>query len=194
MRSNKRKVCVAVLCAAALCALACYHFSYPIKQDDETLAGHVREYYSRGADSRQDVAIVLYRGGVSVGNRTYYLVDFGEDFGYVCLERGLTGRYKISHLGSGSGSFRKGILADGKENVFLLGGRDIAQRIKKITVTVEGGDYEMDVPDHGGTFLVSAPVAGHIGQSYVHLEDIAFYDETGAEITGEYDLSGGGFG
>lgn len=189
---KKRYMVLIAILTAAVC-VAGYHNSYPIELNMVTLPNYISEFHNRGRNAGDKDTIMLYGSGVSVGNKEYYLLDVGEAFGYVALERGLTGRYKISHIGYGSGSFRKGIIENDERKYLLFAGRDPADEIRHISVEIQGFTYEMDVQRETSPFLFCIEIDDSITGLDLSLENIVFYDEEGNDITEMYDLSGGSF-
>lgn len=67
----------------------------------------------------------------------------------------------------------------------------MASQIFKIMVSIAGQTYELqaDAKDH---FLLCTEINSHAEDNYVDRNSITFYNEAGEDITGLYDLSGGG--
>lgn len=200
-------ILICLLCISALAA-ARWILSYPIKLNLATLPEYISQWYSRGQEPELRHGITLY-DGVELGNRSYYLLEIdegesGQQFGYVTLEKGPLGRYKILHMGYGGGSLFDGVIeADGKL-YFLLGGRDPGERIFRVTAVLGGQSYEFEIPRESGHFLLYTEIAGGSGLadmgtdtvkegSHADRGEITFYDRQGGDITSLYNLSGGGF-
>ena len=99
----------AVLVLAAALLVAWYHFSYPVELNMVTLPKEIVAFHNRESEDWDPSEITVY-GGVSVGDREYYLMEIGEYLGSVTLRRSLTGRYKIEYLRYGDGGFRNAIV------------------------------------------------------------------------------------
>ena len=162
----------AVLIFAAALAAAAYHFSYPIELNMTTLPEEVASFLNRESEDWDPSEITVY-GGVRLGDREYYLMEMGKCLGSAALRRSLTGRYKIEYLRYGGGGLRDSIVESGGKKYLLLGGRDQSAKPK----------------DH---FLLCAEVDSRIEDSHIDKDRVTFYDEAGEDITGLYDLSGGG--
>ena len=188
-KTMKRGAVVLVLTAALLAAA--YHVSYPIKLNLATLPEEIAAFHNRESEDWDPSEITVY-GGVSVGDWEYYLMEIGEYLGSVTLKRSLTGRYKIEYLRYGDGGLRDSIVESGGKKYLLLGGRDIAARIARIEVTIESRTYELENPNPGDHFLLCAEVDSRIGDNHIDKDRVTFYDEAGEDVTGLYDLSGGG--
>ncbi len=191
MKGKTVKGFVVFLALAALCTAIGYHLSYPIKLNRNTLPEHIRDYYNRGRSIEVSPAIVLYGAGIGIGNKEYYLVEIGESMGSVTLERGLTGRYKITHLGYGDGNFLDGIIESSGQKYLLFGGRDMTAQISKITVLIQGQTYELYTEQARDRFLLYTEIDSRIEDNHVDRDKICFYNEMGEDITGLYNLSGG---
>lgn len=181
----------AVLILAAALAAAAYHFSYPIELNLATLPEEIAAFINRESEDFDPSEIRVY-DGVALGNREYYLMEMGEFLGSVALRRSLTGRYKIEYLRYGDGELRDAIVESGGKKYLLLGGRDLNARIARITVFIDGRSYELENPNPKDHFLLCAEVDSRIEDSHIDKDRVTFYDEAGEDITGLYDLSGGG--
>lgn len=191
MEFIKKSTVLLVAIIIAVVVLLGYHFSYPIELNRVSLPGYIQDFYNRGYSVRQSPVIVLY-DGVSIGNREYYLLEIGEDLGYVALERGAFGRYKIEHLGYGGGNFRDGIIEHGGKKYLLFGGRDVTAQIARIFVSIDGMRYDLFTPKAKDHFLLHIEVDPWVEDTHINRGDLVFYNEQGEDITALYDLSGGG--
>lgn len=185
-----RRGAAALVLAAALSAAA-YHFSYPIERNMVTLPGEIAAFHNRESEDWDPSEITVY-GGVSVGDREYYLMEIGEYLGSVTLRRGLTGRYKIEYLRYGDGGLRNAIVESGAKKYLLVGGRDLTTQIARITVSMDGRSYELENPNSGDHFLLCTEIDSRTEGNHIDLGRLTFYNEAGEDITGLYDLSGGG--
>ena len=188
-KTIKRGAAVLILAAALLAAW--YHFSYPIELNMVTLPKEIAAFHNRESEDWDPSEITVY-GGVSVGDREYYLMEMGEYLGSVTLKRSLTGRYQIEYLRYGDGSFRDAIVESGGKKYLLLGGRDLAARIARITVAIDGRSYELENPNPGDHFLLCTEIDRRAEDNHVDLDKVRFLDADGKDITELYDLSGGG--
>lgn len=168
------------------------YFSYPIALNMVTLPEYIREFSNRG-NSVERTSQVDIHSGVTIGDIEYYLVDLDGDFGYVRLERGLFGRYKILNLGRGTGAFRKGVVEVDGEKYLLFAGRDMGHVIDRIEVVIDHVTYTLEVPQNYPFFVHTKLEDGATAQGMFGLGDVTFYDKNGVDITDQYNLSGGGF-
>ena len=185
-KTAKRAAAVLVLTAAVFAAA--YHLSYPIKLNMATLPEEIAAFHNRESEDWDPSEITVY-GGVSVGDREYYLMEMGEYLGSVTLKRSLTGRYKIESLRYGDGGFRDAIV---EKKYLLVGGRYLTARIARITVSIDGRSYELENPNPGDHFLLCTEIDSRTEDNHVDLDKVRFFDADGKDITGDYDLSGGG--
>ena len=181
----------AVLVLAAALLVAWYHFSYPVELNMVTLPKEIVAFHNRESEDWDPSEITVY-GGVSVGAREYYLMEIGEYLGSVTLRRSLTGRYKIEYLRYGDGGFRNAIVESEGKKYLLLGGRDLTARIAGIAVSIDGRSYELENPNPGDHFLLCTEIDSRTEDNHIDLARLAFYNREGEDITGLYDLSGGG--
>ena len=181
----------AVLVLAAVFAAAWYHFSYPIELNMATLPEEIAAFLNRESEDWDPSEIKVY-DGVALGNREYYLMEMGEHLGSATLRRSLTGRYRIEYLRYGGGGFRDAIVESGGRKYLLLGGRDPAARIARITAAIDGRSYELENPNPGHHFLLCTEIDRRTEDSHVDLDKVRFFDADGKDITGLYGLSGGG--
>ena len=183
----------AVLVLAAVFAAAWYHFSYPIELNLATLPEEITAFLDHGAGTWNASDIRLY-DGVELGNRVYVLLETGMDMelGRVILERGPLGGYRIGRVGYGGGNFLDGIVESEGKKYLLLGGRDVAARITRIEVPIEGRTYELENPNPRDHFLLCAEIDSRTEDNHVDRDKVRFYSADGEDITGLYDLSGGG--
>lgn len=181
----------AALVLAAALAAAAYHFSYPMELNLATLPEEVASFLNRESEDWDPSEITVY-DGVALGNREYYLMEIGEHLGSVALKRSLTGRYRIEYLRYGGGGLRDAIVESGGKKYLLLGGRDLTARIARITVSIGGRSYELENPNPRDHFLLCTEIDSRTEDNHIDLDRLAFYNEAGEDITGLYDLSGGG--
>ena len=168
-----------------------YHFSYPIKLNMATLPEEIAAFHNRGSQDWDPSEITVY-GGVSVGDREYYLMEAGEYLGSVTLRRSLTGRYKIEYLRYGDGGLRDAIVESEGKKYLLLGGRDLTARIARMTVSIDGRSYELENPNPGDHFLLCTEIDSRTEDNHIDRDRLAFYNKEGEDITELYDLNGGG--
>ena len=192
---TKTKICAAaVLLLVVICTVAGYHLSYPIKLEPSTLPEAIGDFYNRGncMEVRNPRVVVYDR--VKIEDKAWYLFEVGAELelGYVKLERGLNGRYRIDRLGYGGGNFREGIVEAGGRKYLLFGGRDATRRIRRVAAVIDGHTYELELLEAADHFLLCTEVDHHIENVHVGRENIILYDQAGADITESYDLSGGG--
>lgn len=183
----------AAFALAAVLLAAWYHFSYPIELNLATLPEEIAAFLDHGAGTWDASDIRLY-DGVELGNRVYVLLETGMEmeFGRVILERGPLGGYRIDRVGYGGGNFLDGIVESGGKRYLLFGGRDISTRIARIAVFIEGQSYDLALPKRDGHFLVYTEISSYVEDNHVDRDRVTFYNEDGEDITGLYDLSGGG--
>lgn len=165
--------------------------AHPIELNMATLPEQIAAFHNRESEDWDPSEITVY-GGVSVGNREYYLMEIGEFLGSVTLERGLTGRYKIKYLRYGDGGFQDAIVESGGRKYLLLGGRCMTARVARITVSIDGRSYELENPNPGDHFLLCTEIDSRTEDNHVDLDKVRFFDADGKDITGDCDLSGGG--
>lgn len=191
MKFTKKKVIFLIIIILLASTTVIYYFSYPIELSETTLPEYIEDFFIHGNGAEQPPDILLYNG-ISLGSKEYYLIEIGEDLGYVSLEKGLFGRYKINCIGYGGGNFREGIVESDGKKYLLFAGRDISAQISRITVSINGVNYDLFTQDSQEHFLVYTEVDYRIEDTHVSRDDIIFYNESGENITELYDLSGGG--
>ncbi|MBQ5754429.1 MAG: hypothetical protein IIV90_02060 [Oscillospiraceae bacterium] len=173
---------------AALCGAAFYFHTYPIKLNLATLDWQTVKLMQGNDGIAPDVKFL--GRGVTVGRKEFYLISVDGQFGYVSFERGPLGRHRLRNVGYGDGAFANGVVESGDEKYLLFSGQDHAGAIKKITVELEGKTYQLE-PGKTRPFLTCCPVDPNTKAQNADLFDIVFYNEDGADITAEYELSGG---
>lgn len=197
---SKRVKRTALVLAAALCVsaliLAYLFMSYPIKLNMATLPRYLSNWYSHGGSAAPH-EFTLY-DGVELGKWSIYLLEMdecesGQRFGYVTLERGPLGRYKILRMSYGDGSLYDGIIESGGKKYLLLGGRDPGERIASITVVLSHQTYELNIPKEQDHFLLYTELDPAVKESHVDRGELTYYDSLGEDITELYNLDGGGF-
>ena len=191
MKAKALKYGAAALVLGAVVLAAAYQASYPIKLNLATLPEEIAAFHNRESEDWDPSEITVY-DGVGIGNREYYLIEMGKDLGSVTLRRSLTGRYKIEYLTYGDGGLRDSIVESEGKKYLLLGGRDIATRIARIAVTIEGQTYELENPKPRDHFLLCTEIDARIQDNHIDRDRLRLYGEAGQDITELYDLSGGG--
>lgn len=192
MSTNVKRGLAIILILTAICAFVGYRISYPIELNVVTLPENIKEYYNLGKNVEDSPTIVLYSDSVGIGKKEYYLVEIGEKFGSVTLEKGLIGRYKFTHLSCGDGNFIDGIIENKGKKYLMFGGRDMTSQIYKITVLIEGQTYNLYTETVKDRFLLCTEIDHHVEDNHVDRGHIRFYNEKGEDITEFYNLSGGG--
>ncbi len=180
-----------ILLLAALLLAAAYQVSYPIEWNLVTLPEEIAAFHNRESEDWDPSEITVY-DGVGVGNREYYLIEMGEYLGSVALRRSLTGRYKIEYLTYGDGGLRDSIVESEGKKYLLLGGRDPEVRLARITVSIGGLTYDLEKNWPRDHFLLCAEIDSRVKDNHVDRDKVRFYSAEGEDITGLYDLSGGG--
>lgn len=178
------------LLAALLLAVA-YQVSYPIELNLAMLPEEIAAFHNRESEDLDPSEITVY-DGVGIGNREYYLIEMGEHLGSVALKRSLTGRYKIEYLTYGDGGLRDSIVESEGKKYLLLGGRDPEVRLARITVSIGGLTYDLEKNWPRDHFLLCAEIDSRVKDNHVDRDKVRFYSAEGEDITGLYDLSGGG--
>lgn len=191
MKARLRKRILIVPALLIIVILLAYHFSYPIKLNWATLPNDIADYYSQYHHDQPNPSIALY-SGVEIGRKAYYLIGIGEDLGAVTMEKGITGRYKFTHLSYGSGNFLDGIIEDNGRKYVLFGGRDSTAQISRITARIGGQSYELTLPNESEHFLLYTEINSQVEDAHVDRNYLAFYNKNGEDITNHYSLSGGG--
>ena len=189
VKAVRRGAAVLILAAAVLSAA--YHFSYPIELNLAMLPEEIAAFHNRESEDWDPSEITVY-DSAGVGNREYYLIEMGEYLGSVTLKRSLTGRYKIEYLTYGDGGLRDSIVESEGRKYLLLGGRDPEARLARITVSIEGRAYELEKNTPRDHFLLCAEMVSRVEDNHIDRDRVTFYDTDGEDITGLYDLSGGG--
>ena len=181
--------------AAAICLLILagflYQSAYPVEPDQSNLADCIQDRYLHGSTAKPPV-VKLY-DAVTVGERTYVLLELGEnlDLGHAILERSQTGRYRVTGLGYGGGNFRRGVVEQDGQKYLLFGGRNTGEEIARAVFTLDGFSYSLEIPEQP-RFLVCTEIDGRIESDHPDLEDLTLYNARGEDITEAYNLSGGG--
>ena len=165
--------------------------AHPIELNMVTLPEQIAAFHNRESEDWDPSEITVY-SGVSVGNREYCLMEMGEYLGSVTLERGLTGRYKIEYIRYGDGGLQDAVVENGGRKYFLVGGRDAASQIVRITVSIGGRSYDLENDTPRDHFLLCAEIDSRTEDLHVDRDKIRFYNKDGEDVTGLYDLSGGG--
>lgn len=181
----------AVLVLAAAIFAAAYHFSYPIELNMATLPEEIAAFDSRFDSGGEFPAVTVY-DGAGIGNREYYLIEINGELGSATLKRSLTGRYKIECLRHGAGGLRDAVVESGGRKYLLLGGRDGGSRIARITVAIGGQSYDLGIDKPRDHFLLKTEIGRQADDNHVDRDKVWFYSRDGEDITGLYDLSGGG--
>lgn len=189
MQTKTAKRVIVSLLLVLVCAVIAYHHSYPIKQlHTVTLPQQIRDAYQNGHAAP---AIQVY-DRVELGDKVYFLISMGEELGSVTVEKGLTGRYRFTHLGYGDGAFRNGIVEHDGRKYLLYGGRDVTAQISKISVEIHGEVYQLELSKAADHFLLCTEVKSYTEDRHVLPDQVTLFNAQGEDITEQYDLSGGG--
>ena len=166
-----------------------YHFSFSIKFDCSNIETSIQEQLNRGYSTEYSYEIELYES-VTLGTLTYKPIEIDEQLGYVLLEKGITGRYKIIRLSYG-GDFRNGIVNIDHQNYLFLMGRNSDGELSEIEFTLDVNyQYTIDVPEER-VFLVYTEVNNDLPIGPISLDKIKLYNDNRQDVTLEFDLSGG---
>jgi len=99
------------------------------------------------------------------------------------LEEGLNGKYKIDSVRYGDGNFRERIVEQGGKKYFLLGGRNTALLIDKVSVEIEGESYILDIPNKE-RFFVYTEINPKTSENHILPDKITFLNNAGEDISG----------
>lgn len=169
-----------------LSAVLLYHRSYPVEADNSNLQEHVEAFLSRENNLPLNYEVQLFDAYMA-GDEKFVLMELhdgrnSDPLGYVRLERGLNGRYRVSGTRYGIGNYWENIVRQDGEAVLLIGGRNAYFGIETIRVIVEQEEYVVTVPE-GDRYLVAVPVEAPEGQTHVLAENIRFYAADGTDLT-----------
>lgn len=187
-----RLILIAVILLALCAFLLYFYFSYPIDSSKSNLLNAVYDQYNSGREIEQSPEITIYDDFITIGKEEYHLLNVDGKFGSIALQKGLTGRYKITHCGYGSGDFLDGIAENSGQKYLILGGRDPYQQISTIAVELENNTYKLHNAAPKKHFLLYTKIDDSVTDNHVERDKIELYDEKGENITHQYDLSGGG--
>lgn len=169
-----------------LAAGGLYHRSYPVEADHSNLQEQVESFLNRGNNLPLNYGVELF-DAYTIGNERYVLMELhdGQDsdpLGYVRLERGLNGRYRVAGTHYGIGNYWEKIVRQDETAVFLIGGRNAYYGIETIRVHVAHEEYVITVPE-GDRYLAAIPVEAPEGEDHVLPENIRFYAANGTDLT-----------
>ncbi len=171
--------------------LVAYHFSFPIKSDLSNLEGYINSWANRGYSTRYPSDIDLH-DSISIDDLIYTSMQLDGELGYLLLEKGITGRYKINHFAHGGGNFRNGVIESRGNRYLLFIGRNAFSGIAGAQFIMDTGcQYYMDIPRQD-IFLLFTRVDNKTELGPVSLDRIKLYNEKGEDISPSIDLSGGG--
>lgn len=183
---KKKGMIVLVGLLILLMAGGLYHRSYPVEADNRNLQEYVEASLSGRTDLPPEYTVELFDAH-TIGKERYVLMELRDgrnsDFlGYVRLEQGLNGRYRVAGTHYGIGNYWEEILWQDKSAVFLIGGRNAYFGIETIRVHVAHEEYVITVPA-GDRYLAAVPVKAPEGQTHVLPEDISFHAAGGSDVT-----------
>lgn len=169
-----------------LAAGGLYHRSYPVEADNSNLQEHVEASLRGQSDLPPEYAVELF-DAYTIGRERYVLMELhdgrnSDPLGYVRLEQGLNGRYRVAGTSYGIGNYWENILWQEETAVLLIGGRNAYFGIETIHFIVDHKEYRISVPE-GDHYLVAVPVDAPEGQTHVLPENIRFYAADGTDLT-----------
>ena len=167
-----------------------YTLSFPIDEEKSNLVSAIEDRYSLGRQSQYTPTISIY-DSVTIGKKTYVLIEIDEDLGQAILIQNPFGRYKLGSLGYGSANFREGVVQEGEEKYFLFGGRNTGSQIAEVSFSLDGIDYQLDIPQKE-RFLVYTEIDPETEAEHWDLGSVMFYNAAGEDITDLYDSSSAG--
>lgn len=186
-----KKLIISGVCVLLIAIIVIvYHFSFHVKEDCSNLAECINDFYNRGYSIKYSNDIKLY-DSVVLEKKQYILIELNGQLGRVVLVQGITGRYKINELGYGGGNFTEEIVDSNGKKYMLFGGRNTNLEISRITYTLEGQNYSMDIP-MSKRFLVYTEVDNRMKLTYIDLDSLSFYNAQGEDITEKVDWNGVG--
>ena len=163
-----------------------YHRSYPVEADHSNLQEYAEAFLNTGSDLPLNYEVQLF-DAYTIGRERYVLMELhdgrnSDPLGYVRLEQGLNGRYRVAGTSYGIGNYWEKILWQDEATVFLIGGRNAYFDIETIRLTVDHEEYVITVPE-GDRYLAAVPVKAPDGQTHILPEDIHFYAGDGTDVT-----------
>jgi len=98
------------------------------------------------------------------------------------LKEGINGKYKIDSVRYGDGNFRERIVEQGGKKYFLLGGRNTALLIDKVSVEIEGESYLLDIPNKE-RFFVYTEIKPKTSEKHILPDKITFLNKAGEDVS-----------
>lgn len=168
---------------------------YRVEPDLSNLEELTNQWLSRGDKVETNHQLRLYEP-VKLGGLIYVPMEVGIDqqTGYVRLEKGLNGKYKIHSTSHGTADIRTGVLEEGGEKYLLFQGRNGLGQIASArfhwdgryeyedAIPPEGYAYELEIPEQA-VFLVCTRVDDNIPAGPLLLDSLTLYDAQGQDIT-----------
>lgn len=98
------------------------------------------------------------------------------------LKEGINGKYKIDSVRYGDGNFGERIVEQGGKKYFLLGGRNTALLIDKVSVEIEGESYLLDIPNKE-RFFVYTEIKPKTSEKHILPDKITFLNKAGEDVS-----------
>ena len=100
MNKKRMKLVLGASVLVAICAVAVYFRTYPIKLNMVTL-----DWETISELRGEDESLTVLGTGMSIDRKEFYLISVDGQFGYVSFERGPFGRHRLRNVGYGDGDF-----------------------------------------------------------------------------------------
>ena len=185
---KKAAVILSVILLIAVYALIAVNAEYKLEISDVKY-GAV-DFINRGEAPQSYKASESYSwfNTIGLGSKCFAMFEITNPSGELMLcevelKEGNNGKYKIDSVRYGDGNFRERIVDQDGKKYFLLGGRNTALLIAKVSVEIEGESYILDIPNKE-RFFVYTEINPKTSENHILPDKITFLNNAGEDISG----------
>lgn len=171
---------VIILVLTGLSTGMIYATNFQIRNNEENIKVGVEEFLSKGSSSKNDTVI---KGLVDIDNKKLVFFTLNSQLGYAELKNGLNNKYKVEYAGYSTNLFQNRVTITNKGQYLWIMGKNYNSEIKRIVLSMDGKDYDFDIPKDSEYFtkytkVLPIPITGSKFPSETRI-----YDINGNDIT-----------
>lgn len=155
-----------------------YATNFPIRNNEEDIKMGVEEFLNKGSSSKIETVV---KGLVDIDNKKLVFFTLNSQLGYAELKHGLNNKYKVENAGYGTNLFQDRVVITNKGQYLWMMGKNYNNEIKRIVLSVDGKDYEFDIPKDSAYFAKSTKLIPITESKFPSKTRI--YDINGNDIT-----------
>jgi hypothetical protein len=170
-----------ILCILIISGILFYYHidtTYTVEPDKSQFEDAILNRINKPSTVTNNIEI---KQELTLDNKKYFIVSFGDTEGRAELTKGLNKKYKMGWVGYGSSLFRCDIWETNKGKYIILFCKN-KNEIQYAKVVLNGQEYKIDIPQNEYVIAYcKVPDSSKVG--LITLDDINFYNSSNIDIT-----------